>query len=73
LERVPLVDMKWTLVAVDDRNEPLENVLLEPSSEAQLIVHLRRVNNSNSQNILMTNFPKAKEAGWFIVVANPDS
>jgi hypothetical protein len=65
--------MKWTLVAVDQRNEPIEDQLLEESGEAQLVVHLRRVNNSNNQNMLMSNFPKAKEAGWFIIVANPDT
>lgn len=65
--------MKWTLVAVDQRNEPMEDQLLEESGEAQLVVHLRRVNNSNNQNMLMSNFPKAKEAGWFIIVANPDT
>jgi|LauGreDrversion4_2_1035121.scaffolds.fasta_scaffold337200_2 pre-mRNA-splicing helicase BRR2 len=48
LERVPLVDMNWTLVAVDQKNEPLEGELLEEGGEAQLVVHLRRVNSANS-------------------------
>ena len=73
LERVPLVDMKWSLVAVDQKNEPLEGELLEEGGEAQLVVHLRRVNSANSQHMMMSNFPKTKEAGWFVIVANPDT
>ena len=65
--------MKWTLVAIDQQNKPMEGQKLEESGEAQLVVHLRRVNQSNSQNIQMSNFPKAKEAGWFLLVANPDT
>lgn len=34
LDRVPIVDMKWTLVAIDQRNEPIEDQLLEESGEA---------------------------------------
>jgi hypothetical protein len=34
LERVPLVDMKWSLIPVDEQNQPLENSLLEESGEA---------------------------------------
>lgn len=73
LERVPLVDMKWTIVPIDERNEPLENELLEEGGEAQMIVSLRRVNACNNKSVLMNNFPKPKECGWFLVVANPDT
>lgn len=73
LDRVPIIDMKWSIVAVDETNQPMENELLEPSGEAQLVVSLRRVNQTNSNHILMSNFPKSKEAGWFIIVANPDT
>lgn len=73
LERVPIVDMKWSIVPIDERNEPLENELLEEGGEAQLIVSLRRVNHSNNKTVLMNNFSKMKECGWFLVVANPDS
>jgi len=73
LDRVPIIDMKWSIVAVDERNEPIENELLEPCGEAQVVIHLRRVNSCNSQHIAMSNFPKSKEASWFIVIANPDT
>jgi len=73
LERVPLVDIKWSMVPIDERNQPLEDELLEEGGEAQLVVSLRRVNACNSKNILMSNFPKAKEVGWFLIVANPDT
>ncbi len=34
LNKVPIVDMKWSLVAVDEKNQPIETELLEPSGEA---------------------------------------
>jgi len=67
------VEMKWSLVAVDERNEPMEGEELEPCGEAQLVVYLRRTNSCNNATIAMSNFLKAKEAGWFIIVANPDT
>lgn len=38
LDKVPQVQMKWSLVAVDDRNEPLDGKLLEEGGEAQLVI-----------------------------------
>lgn len=73
LQKIPQVDVRWSVVAVDERNEPQESKLLEPSGEAQLVVSLRRTNPHHGTHIAMSNFPKAKEAGWFIVVANPDT
>lgn len=31
---------------------------------------LRRVNKSHSQQVSISNFPKFKEASWFLIVAN---
>ena len=65
--------MKWSLVAIDERNEPIENCPLQESGEAQLVVSLTRTNSAPTANVSICNFPKVKEAGWFIVVANPDT
>lgn len=65
--------MKWSIVAVDDKNEPLEDQEIEEGGEAQLVVQLRRVNPAATQHVPISNFPKQKEASWFIIVANPDT
>lgn len=70
---MPLVDVRWTLVPTDETNEPISDGVLEEGGEAQLVVNLRRVNPSNARTVLMSNFPKVKEMGWFLVVANPDT
>lgn len=57
----------------DETNEPISDGVLEEGGEAQLVVNLRRVNPSNARTVLMSNFPKVKEMGWFLVVANPDT
>jgi hypothetical protein len=60
------------MVAVDDQtNERIEGELLEDGGEAELCVNLTRSNKAASQGVSISNFPKFKEASWFIVVANP--
>lgn len=73
LEKVPQVVMKWSLVAVDDKNEPLVGEAIEEGGEAQLVVQLRRVNSAPTQSVPFSNFPKQKDASWFLIVANPDT
>lgn len=51
-------------------NEPLEGETLEEGGEAQFAVTLRRTNKSNSQVVGISNFPKYKEASWFLIIAN---
>jgi hypothetical protein len=46
LDKIPQVQMKWSIVAVDDKNEPLEDQEIEEGGEAQLVVQLRRVNSA---------------------------
>jgi len=44
LQRVPIVQMRWTIVGVDDLNAPMEGELLEEGGEALITVDLRRIN-----------------------------
>ena len=48
LERVPIVQMRWSIVKVNEFNEPLEGQALEEGGEAQVVIDLKRVNNANS-------------------------
>lgn len=70
LERVPIVHIKWSMAAVNELNEPQEGELLEEGGEAQMIINVRRVNKANTQGVGISNFPKYKEASWFLIVAN---
>jgi hypothetical protein len=49
----------------------LEGELIEENGEAELCVKISRSNKAASQGVSISNFPKFKEAGWFLVVANP--
>lgn len=71
LDRVPITQVRWTIVKVNELNEPQQNEELEEGGEAQFCVSLTRVNKSNSQSVSISNFPKHKEASWFIIVTNP--
>ena len=46
LERIPKIDLKYTIVAVDDKNEPLENQSLQEGGEAMIVVNLKRLNKA---------------------------
>ena len=48
LERVPITQVRWTIVKVDELNKPLEGQQLEENGEAQFSINLRRVNKSHS-------------------------
>jgi len=72
LSRVPVAKLKWSMVAVDDQtNEHIEGELLEDNGEAELCVNITRSNKAASQGVSISNFPKFKEASWFLLVANP--
>lgn len=62
--------MRWTIVKVNELNEPLDGEPLEEGGEAQFTISLKRVNKSNSQVVSISNFPKYKEASWFLIIAN---
>lgn len=34
------------------------------------MINLKRINRSNKQKVIISYFPKAKEASWFLIVAN---
>mmetsp|Transcript_32791 Transcript_32791/g.32014 ORF Transcript_32791/g.32014 Transcript_32791/m.32014 type:complete len:159 (-) Transcript_32791:329-805(-) len=71
LQRVPILDVKYSVVPINDRNEILENEKLEEGGEGMIIINLKRLNKGQRQTVLISNFPKLKEAAWFIVVSNP--
>lgn len=70
LERVPTAQVRWTIVKVNELNEPLDGEELEEGGEAQFSISLKRTNKSNSQVVSISNFPKYKEASWFLIIAN---
>jgi len=35
------------------------------------MINLKRTNKPNKQRVLISHFPKAKEASWFLIVGNP--
>ena len=67
---MPITIVRWSIVKVDELNEPQEGQLLEEGCEAQFSVSLQRTNKSNTQSVAISNFPKFKEASWFIIIAN---
>ena len=71
LDRVPIVELKYSMVSTDDKNEPLVDEPLQEGGEGLLTVNLKRKNKANKQRVIISHFPKAKEASWFIVVGNP--
>lgn len=48
LDRVPLTQIRWTIVKVNEINEVQEDEELEEGGEAQFMITLRRTNKSNS-------------------------
>jgi hypothetical protein len=38
LDKVPQVIMKWSMVAVDEKNQPMEGQEIEEGGEVQLVV-----------------------------------
>ena len=65
-----MAQVRWTIVKVNELNEPQEGQPLEEGGEAQFTITLNRTNKSNSQVVSISNFPKYKEASWFIIIAN---
>lgn len=68
LEKVPLVDLKYSLARTNSQEELLTNEPLNEGEEAVLMVNLRRHNRSNSQFCTISNFPKPKDCSWFLLV-----
>jgi len=70
LERVPVVELKYSMVKCSSTEEVLEGEPLEEGGEALVTVNLRRTNRSNRQFVTAANFPKPKECSWFLLVGN---
>ena len=44
IDKVPIVQVRWTIVKVNELNEPQEGEPLEEGGEAQFVINLKRVN-----------------------------
>lgn len=71
IEKIPVVEMKYNLVKVNELNEPQIGEPVQEGQEAMLSINLKRTNRCSNQEVKILNFPKAKDASWFIIVANP--
>ena len=72
LEKVPIVQLKYSIAKTDSQEKILVDELLEEGQEAMVIVNLKRVNNSPKQFVSISNFPKPKECSWFLLIGNPE-
>lgn len=72
VEKVPLVEMKYSIVKTNSQEDILTGEPLEEGREAMVLVNLKRTNRSNKQFVSISNFPKPKECTWFLVVGNPE-
>jgi len=68
LEKVPMVEMKYSLAKTDHEENVLSSEPLCEGDEAMLMVNLRRTNRSSKQFVAISNFPKPKECNWFLLV-----
>ena len=73
IERIPIAQVRWTVVKINENEEEMEGKALEESGEARFTINLKRVNKSNSQVVSVSAFPKHKEVSWFIIIANPET
>jgi hypothetical protein len=70
LDRVPKIDLKFSIIPVDDKNKPLEGEPLEQGGEALITVNLKRLNLARTQKVLISHFPKTKDASYFLLIGN---
>ena len=70
LEKVPLVEMKYSVTATNHQEEILDREVLEEGGDAIVSVNLRRTNKYNRQFVSASNFPKPKECSWFLLIGN---
>jgi len=73
LEKVPLVDMKYSVSATNSQEEILDTQPLEEGGDAVVMVNLRRTNKYNRQFVYASNFPKPKECSWFLIIGNKET
>jgi hypothetical protein len=71
LDRVPKIDLKYSIVPVDDKNQPLEGECLQEGGEALFMINMKRLNHSKSQKVLISHFPKPKDSSYFLIIGNP--
>ena len=45
--------------------------LLEEGGEALVVINLKRPNKCDSQKVLISHFPKAKDSSYFLIIGNP--
>jgi hypothetical protein len=71
VEKIPLVEMKYSIVKTNTQEAILTGQPLEEGGEAIVMINLKRTNRSNKQFVSISNFPKPKECTWFLMVGNP--
>jgi hypothetical protein len=57
---------------VDDKNQPLENESLQEGGEAMFVINMKRLNHSKHQKVMISHFPKSKDASYFLIIGNPE-
>ena len=70
LEKIPMVEMKYSVAKTDHEERLLVGEMLEESGDAMLVVNLKRTNRYNKQFVAASNYPKPKECTWFLFVGN---
>lgn len=73
LEKVPIVEMKYTFAKTDSQEEILAGEPLEEGQEAVVLINLKRHNRSPRQFVSISNYPKPKECTWFVLIGNPET
>jgi hypothetical protein len=73
LEKVPIVEMKYSVAKTDHEEKLLVGEMLEEGGEAMVVVNLKRTNRYNKQFVAASNFPKPKECTWFLFVGNQET
>ena len=71
VEKIPLVEMKYSIVKSNTQEAILTGQPLEEGGDAIVMINLKRTNRSNKQFVSISNFPKPKECTWFLMVGNP--
>lgn len=71
VEKVPIVDLKYTFAKTNGQEEVLSGELLEEGEEAIVLINLKRLNRAPRQFVSISNYPKPKECSWFLLIGNP--
>lgn len=73
LEKVPLVEMKYSVAKTNSDEEVLVGETLVEGGEAMVMINIKRTNRYNKQWVAASNFPKPKECTWFLLIGNEET